>query len=130
MALWSWHCTLQSTSFDNSIEYRRPQAYLFSASLTALLVALMATLVKCTDPPMQLAEAVWVDPGRMSGVPCFRGTRLPVQQLFDWIEDGVPLDEFLRDFQIDPRAAAAVLRAGASAVCAAAADNPDCAVSS
>lgn len=37
---------------------------------------------------MPLAEAVWVDPARMSGVPCFRGTRLPVQQLFDWIEDG------------------------------------------
>lgn len=84
---------------------------------------LMTTLVKCSDPPMHLAEAVWVDPARMSGVPCFRGTRLPVQRLFDWIEDG----EFLRDFRIDRRAATAVLRAGASAVCAAAADNPDCA---
>lgn len=79
---------------------------------------------------MQLAEAVWVDPARMSGVPCFRGTRLPVQQLFDWIEDGVPLDEFLRDFQVDRRAVAAVLRAGASAVCAAAVTNPDCAAPS
>lgn len=88
---------------------------------------LMTILVKCSDPPMHLAEAVWVDPARMSGVPCFRGTRLPVQQLFDWIEEGVPLDEFLRDFRIDRRAATAVLRAGASAVCAAATDNPDCA---
>ena len=79
---------------------------------------------------MQLEEAVWVDPARMSGVSCFRGTRLPVQQLFDWIEDGVPVDEFLRDFQIDPRAVAAVLRAGASAVCAAATCNPDCATPS
>ena len=79
---------------------------------------------------MQLEEAVWVDPARMSGVPCFRGTRLPVQQLFDWIEDGVPVDEFQRDFEIDPRAVAAVLRAGASAVCAAAACNPDCATPS
>ena len=79
---------------------------------------------------MQLEEAVWIDPGRMSGVPCFRGTRLPVQQLFDWIEDGVPVDEFQRDFQIDPRAIAAVLRAGATAVCAAATRNPDCAASS
>ncbi len=76
---------------------------------------------------MPLEEAVWVDPARMSGVPCFRGTRLPVRQLFDWLEDGVPLDEFLRDFQIDPRAAAAVLRAGAEAVCTAATENPNCA---
>ena len=81
------------------------------------------------DRPMQLEEAVWVDSARMSGVPCFRGTRLPVQQLFDWIEDGVPVEEFQRDFQIDPRAVAAVLRAGASAVCAAAVRNPDCAAS-
>ena len=70
---------------------------------------------------MPLEEAVWVDPARMSGVPCFRGTRLPVRQLFDWLEDGVPLDEFLRDFQIDPKAARAVLRAGAEAICTAAA---------
>ena len=67
---------------------------------------------------MALEQAVWVDPARMSGVPCFRGTRLPVQQLFDWLSDGVPLEEFLRDFEIDPRAAAAVLRAAAAGVCA------------
>ena len=66
--------------------------------------------------PMALEQAVWVDPARMSGVPCFRGTRLPVQQLFDWLSDGVPLDEFLHDFEIDSRAAAAVLRAGAAGV--------------
>ena len=77
--------------------------------------------------PMDLEQAVWVDPARMSGVPCFRGTRLPVQQLFDWLSDGVPLKEFLRDFEIDPRAAAAVLRAAAAGVCAAAANNPNCA---
>ena len=65
---------------------------------------------------MTLEEAVWIDPGRMSGVPCFRGTRLPVQQMFDWLADGVPLDEFVRDFQVDPRAAAAVLRVGSAAV--------------
>ena len=79
---------------------------------------------------MPLEEAVWIDPARMSGVPCFRGTRLPVQQLFDWLEDGVPVDEFLRDFQVDPRAVAAVLRAGAMEVCTAAARNPDCVASS
>ena len=58
-----------------------------------------------------LEEAVWVDPDRMSGAPCFRGSRLPVQQLFDWLADGVPLDEFVEEFRIDRRAAEAVLRA-------------------
>lgn len=53
---------------------------------------------------MTLEEAVWVDPGRMSGAPCFRGSRLPVQQLFDWLADGVSLDEFIEDFaSTEPR---------------------------
>ena len=60
---------------------------------------------------MTLEEAVWVDPDRMSGTPCFRGSRLPVQQLFDWLADGVPLDEFVEDFRIGRRAAEVVLRA-------------------
>ena len=64
---------------------------------------------------MTLEDAVWVDLGRMSGAPCFRGSRLPVQQLFDWLADGVPLNEFIEDFRIDRTAAEAMLRAaGAS----------------
>ena len=50
---------------------------------------------------MNIDEAVWVDPERTSGAPCFRGSRVPVRQLFDWLADGVPLEEFLDDFQID-----------------------------
>jgi uncharacterized protein (DUF433 family) len=43
----------------------------------------------------QLEEVVWVDAGRMSGVPCFRGTRIPVQMLIDHLAGGFSLDEFL-----------------------------------
>ena len=63
---------------------------------------------------MTVDEAVWVDSGRMSGTArgVFPwGSRLPVQQLFDWLADGVSLDEFVADFQIDRRAAETVLRA-------------------
>lgn len=66
---------------------------------------------------MTLDEAVWVDPGRMSGAPCFRGSRLPVQQLFDWLADGVSLDEFIDDFEIDRAAAEAVLQAAGADLC-------------
>jgi uncharacterized protein (DUF433 family) len=39
------------------------------------------------------------DPEVMSGVPCFRGTRVPVKALFDYLEEeGSGLDEFLEDF--------------------------------
>lgn len=45
-----------------------------------------------------LNELVWVDPLRMSGEPCFRGTRVPVQALMDHLEGNCTLDEFLDGF--------------------------------
>ena len=66
---------------------------------------------------MTLDQAVWVDPDRMSGAPCFRDSRLPVQQLFDWLADGVSLDEFVEDFGIDRQAAETVLRAAGVDFC-------------
>ena len=41
---------------------------------------------------------ITIEPDRMSGAPCFTGTRVPVQNLFDYIEAGDPLDGFLEDF--------------------------------
>jgi uncharacterized protein (DUF433 family) len=31
----------------------------------------------------------------MSGAPCFRGTRVPVQSLIDFLEGGETIDEFI-----------------------------------
>lgn len=45
-----------------------------------------------------LAEVVSVDRQIMHGTPCFTGTRVPVQTLLDYIEEGDTLDKFLRDF--------------------------------
>jgi uncharacterized protein (DUF433 family) len=41
---------------------------------------------------------IWVDPERMSGVPCFEGTRVPVDSLFTNLERGLSLDEYLDCF--------------------------------
>lgn len=46
----------------------------------------------------ELDEVVWVDPDRMSGTPCFRGTRVPIQTLIDHWEGGSTIEEFLADF--------------------------------
>lgn len=46
--------------------------------------------------PMQ--EAIVSDPELMHGTPVFRGTRVPVQTLFDYIENGDSLDDFLEGF--------------------------------
>src|SRR5438132_211958 len=41
---------------------------------------------------------IWINPERMSGAPCFHGTRLPVSSLFENLEDGVSIDEWLETF--------------------------------
>jgi uncharacterized protein (DUF433 family) len=43
----------------------------------------------------RLDAAVWVNPDRMSGAPCFRGTRVPVQSLIDLLEGGETIGQFL-----------------------------------
>jgi len=47
---------------------------------------------------MNIKDVVDVNPKRMSGVPCFTGTRVPINHLFEHIESGETLDEFLRQF--------------------------------
>ena len=39
-----------------------------------------------------------IDREIMSGAPVFRGTRVPVQSLFEYLEDNLSLDEFLDCF--------------------------------
>lgn len=58
-----------------------------------------------------LEEVVWTDPERMSGAPCFYGTRVPVKNLFDYLEGGQSLETFLEDFEgVSQEQADAVLR--------------------
>ena len=46
----------------------------------------------------RLNEIVWVDAERLSGTPCFKGTRVPVQALIDHIEGNSTLEDFLAGF--------------------------------
>jgi len=39
-----------------------------------------------------------VSPDTLSGAPVFNGTRVPVKTLFDYLEAGDPITEFLADF--------------------------------
>lgn len=66
-----------------------------------------------------------ISPDRMSGAPCFNGTRVPVQNLFDYIEGGEPIDEFLTDFpNVTREHAIAVLELAHTAVVAQAKSEP------
>jgi uncharacterized protein (DUF433 family) len=64
--------------------------------------------ILCLQSPMQgllrshampLPEPlISVSPGTLSGAPVFNGTRVPVKTLFDYLEAGDPITEFLADF--------------------------------
>ena len=47
---------------------------------------------------MNIKDIVNIDPERMSGTPCFTGTRVPINHLFEFLESGETLDEFLDQF--------------------------------
>jgi len=52
-----------------------------------------------TEPGTTVIEdVIWINPDRVSGVPCFINTRVPIQNLFDYLEGGEPLEEFLEGF--------------------------------
>lgn len=52
---------------------------------------------------------VTVSPDVMSGVPVFRGTRVPVKNLLDYLAAGDSLDEFLAQFPTVKREQAVAL---------------------
>jgi uncharacterized protein (DUF433 family) len=50
-----------------------------------------------------MQQAITRHPDIMHGVPVFRGTRVPVQTLFDYLEGGEKLEDFLAGFPTVPR---------------------------
>jgi uncharacterized protein (DUF433 family) len=45
-----------------------------------------------------LEHLIVVDPARMGGAPCFRGTRVPVSVVFENLADGMPLADILTNW--------------------------------
>ena len=45
-----------------------------------------------------MKPAISRDPEIMHGAPVFRGTRVPVQTMFDYLEGGETLEDFLQGF--------------------------------
>ena len=57
-------------------------------------------LVPRNDPR---AAFISVNPERLGGTPCFVGTRVPIKNLWDYVEASGALEEFLDDFEGVPR---------------------------
>lgn len=47
---------------------------------------------------MTTDDIINIDPDLMAGTPVFRGTRVPIHSLFEYVENGYSLDEFLETF--------------------------------
>jgi len=58
---------------------------------------------------MDLRTLITTDPDILGGQPVFAGTRVPIETLFDHLEAGVPLAEFLADFPTVSKAQAVAL---------------------
>lgn len=57
-------------------------------------------MVPASDPR---AAFISVDPQRMSGTPCFVGSRVPIKHLWDYLEGNESLETFFDDFEGVPR---------------------------
>jgi len=47
---------------------------------------------------MNTSDLITIDPEILGGSPVFKGTRVPVKSLFDYLEDNYTLEEFLECF--------------------------------
>jgi uncharacterized protein (DUF433 family) len=52
---------------------------------------------------------IWINPNRLGGSPCFAGTRVPLKNLFDYMETGHTIDQFVDDFEGVTRGQAAAV---------------------
>ena len=52
---------------------------------------------------MNFSNIIISDPEILSGTPVFKGTRVPVKNLFDYLEAGDSVDKFLEDFDYIPK---------------------------
>lgn len=66
---------------------------------------------------MNASDLITVDPEILGGIPVFKGTRVPVRSLFDYLERDYGLDEFLECFpSVTREMAAKVLQLSESAL--------------
>ena len=67
------------------------------------------------QPGHPLFGLVWINRDRVSGAPCFYGTRVPVKTLFDCLAAGQTPEEFLEDFEgVSPEQVEALLQLAGS----------------
>jgi uncharacterized protein (DUF433 family) len=52
---------------------------------------------------MKASDVITVDKDILGGTPVFKGTRVPIKNLFDYLEEGDSIQDFLNDFDYIPK---------------------------
>src|SRR6185503_5669050 len=68
------------------------------ASMQKIFVIFFTTVNFGNFTYMTISEIITIDSEILGGQPVFKGTRVPVETLFDHLEAGISLNEFLEDF--------------------------------
>lgn len=62
------------------------------------MTARRTTRNRAAGPLLSVMDPILSDPEILGGTPCFSGTRVPVDSLFEWLKRGYTLDYFLSQF--------------------------------
>ena len=63
------------------------------------------------DPSAMINDYIEVNPRKLGGTPVFRDTRIPVYVLFDYLEEGYTVEDFLDEYDIAPDVVHGFMRA-------------------
>ena len=61
-------------------------------------------------------DLIWIDPERVSGMPCFYGTRVPIAHLFEHLEGDYTVERFAESFVLPIAQVQGVLEASKTAL--------------
>ena len=97
------NCSLNSASRAARAEacfLQKPESIAgpIAIRLTRMCMPGLANDSSCVRDNRDVAQAITRDLQTMHGIPVFRGTRVPVQTLFDYLEGGDTLEDFLTGF--------------------------------
>src|SRR4051794_17641252 len=65
---------------------------------SALWLTICSAGLSTLSDNRSMQEPITRDPELMHGTPVFRGTRVPVKTMFEYLENGESLDDFLEGF--------------------------------
>ena len=59
----------------------------------------MHSRIKLVNLSSMMNKVINIDPEILSGTPVFNSTRVPIKNLFDYLETGETIETFLQDFE-------------------------------